>query len=1320
MYLITNQGNGEFLPLQMMGISGSISSIADFNNDSFLDLVIIHRVSNITTMKLLLNDGIGNFTESETKVAVAKPTDTVDYNHDEWLDFIYTVENDLVVSLNQNGELLNSHITLIEDYSNDMLFIGAEDLNQDDKLDIIFYLEEPSEIIVYKGLGDDEFLAESFPINTAINSYPYDFEIDDLDEDGYPDVFFLLNNTNGGIYRMRNIAGQLQPADAIYADPFIYSYELKDINGDELVDVVLTTDDKIFWMKMITPEIFTPQTIQDVSEPPYSFPPIYYSYLLSAADLDNDNDIDIIFSGGFNDRISWYENEESGNFGPYSKLTRDFECWGEQGEHPVVFGQDIDLDGNIDLFIQTHSSDQGNVVLHNNGNINSDFSYSRLPTYLNELDRSMELHDFNGDDHVDIITQPDDLSIFTNLGDFEFENYPSRTSLTAINAQTILFDVSDFDSDNDLDVVSFSPSDQNTLTLHLNDGNGVFSNSLIQSLPFLPDFIDVFDINNDGKKDILLSEIGSESIFWVKNIDNQSYEGISLVAESLIPAEGITHVDINLDGLLDIVAYSKSVGVIFYFLNLSEGQFSEMTILESSFSDIRQVEISDVNYDGNLDIVVASNSASSSDIMAYLIQNSNNLYPETIYNSEQSIASFTLADFDSDGKDDIVFSNTCVSTRFVDISLLRNISTAGCFDEAACNYDSGAQFDNGQCCYNGCGCLDINATNYDETATCENDNCEYNTGCTDINATNHDDTAFLDDGSCSYDIEVFVFFDENENGTFDGEDYYLTSQRVHVTQPNITLITGDLGNSAVSAGNTSLTLQLIQDPLFPFSSTPSTQYFNPISYAGEPFYFGISNEVAEFEFDVSIYAQDQQYRCDEFVPHNIIYRNTGNEIVDGIIAFDYDELFQEYAEVDVIDSIVDGTLYLSFENLLPGEIGFKTVELRTPTVDQIGEFLSTSVEVTGFYENEEVSFGEKSRNLELACAYDPNDKQVFPIGWRDEHFIQNDTILEYLIRFQNIGNAAALNITVKDTLDQNLDLDSFNLLTNSHEIMTSINEETREIEFFFENINLIDSMTNEPESHGFVSFEVRPLDELAALTQIQNKAYIYFDNNPPIITNTTLNTIFGCEQMTLDVTEGGSICQNEVLELTTDYEYVEHFSWILDENILGESSEFSPSTEEIGTFNYLLEYGNPFCSNNQELEIQVVENPSVSDITFENGTLNVSATNGDSFQWFLNGEEITNTTNQIHIPIETGNYSVEVSNDFGCTTSSEVLLIDLSLTEHTKGAISLYPNPMVDKVILDLGNEQTQLVQIFDSNGKLVREYAKINSNQLTLKSAGP
>jgi hypothetical protein len=140
------------------------------------------------------------------------------------------------------------------------------------------------------------------------------------------------------------------------------------------------------------------------------------------------------------------------------------------------------------------------------------------------------------------------------------------------------------------------------------------------------------------------------------------------------------------------------------------------------------------------------------------------------------------------------------------------------------------------------------------------------------------------------------------------------------------------------------------------------------------------------------------------------------------------------------------------------------------------------------------------------CSYDPNDKQVLPQGVGAEGYIENTERLQYMVRFQNTGEVAATFIHVLDVLDADLDIFSLNVVATSHAMELSIAED-RTLDFFFDNINLPDSTSDLAGSQGFIIYEIDMLPNLSPGTEIENTASIYFDFNPPVITNTTLNTI---------------------------------------------------------------------------------------------------------------------------------------------------------------------------------------------------------------------
>lgn len=142
----------------------------------------------------------------------------------------------------------------------------------------------------------------------------------------------------------------------------------------------------------------------------------------------------------------------------------------------------------------------------------------------------------------------------------------------------------------------------------------------------------------------------------------------------------------------------------------------------------------------------------------------------------------------------------------------------------------------------------------------------------------------------------------------------------------------------------------------------------------------------------------------------------------------------------------------------------------------------------------------------VRASYDPNDKTGFPMGLGTPHDILPNQQLQYMIRFQNTGTDTAFTVLVRDTLDVDLDIFSVTAGVASHSYTFRMYG-PRVLEWRFDNILLPDSTTNEPGSHGFLTFTVNQKKNLPNGTTILNEADIYFDFNAPVITNTTLHTI---------------------------------------------------------------------------------------------------------------------------------------------------------------------------------------------------------------------
>ncbi len=161
---------------------------------------------------------------------------------------------------------------------------------------------------------------------------------------------------------------------------------------------------------------------------------------------------------------------------------------------------------------------------------------------------------------------------------------------------------------------------------------------------------------------------------------------------------------------------------------------------------------------------------------------------------------------------------------------------------------------------------------------------------------------------------------------------------------------------------------------------------------------------------------------------------------------------------------------------------------------------------TGFGSNPSGFGGNPGPFSSVLCmpvrnSYDPNDKQAFPLGFGEEHIIRPGTPLDYTIRFQNTGNDTAFAVVLRDTLSPHLDLTRIVPMGSSHPFeMAQLNDNV--LHFSFPGIMLPDSTTNPAGSQGYVQFRVYPKPGLPLGTVVENRAAIYFDYNPPIITNT--------------------------------------------------------------------------------------------------------------------------------------------------------------------------------------------------------------------------
>lgn len=201
------------------------------------------------------------------------------------------------------------------------------------------------------------------------------------------------------------------------------------------------------------------------------------------------------------------------------------------------------------------------------------------------------------------------------------------------------------------------------------------------------------------------------------------------------------------------------------------------------------------------------------------------------------------------------------------------------------------------------------------------------------------------------------------------------------------------------------------------------------------------------------------------------------------------------------------TLYFDEEAITGCRI--VNIPVTFPGNTPAGTTVTFSASVSGI---SEVDFSDNSATAtaEVLNSYDPNDKTCNLPALLSPDITET---LHYRIQCQNDGNFPALNVVIRDTISTYLDLSTFRVNGSSHPLTTSVDPATREVVFSMYNAQLAPSADDPEGSKGYILYEISEAAGVPLNTTIANTGYIFFDYNPPIVTNTTehVNAYLGLE-----------------------------------------------------------------------------------------------------------------------------------------------------------------------------------------------------------------
>ncbi|WP_347159501.1 DUF7619 domain-containing protein [Pontibacter chitinilyticus] len=184
-----------------------------------------------------------------------------------------------------------------------------------------------------------------------------------------------------------------------------------------------------------------------------------------------------------------------------------------------------------------------------------------------------------------------------------------------------------------------------------------------------------------------------------------------------------------------------------------------------------------------------------------------------------------------------------------------------------------------------------------------------------------------------------------------------------------------------------------------------------------------------------------------------------------------------------------------------------TVSLQPPVMPLGTQEVTLPIPIDAFYQDD-ADAEVASSCLPITDSYDPNDKQVSPQGVTSKRYVKAEDELTYMVRFQNTGTDEAYNVVVEDTISEYLDISTLRVGSASHPYTYSISGKGKPLlRFTFKDIHLPDNKTNEPASHGYITFTIAQHAGNPKGTVIRNTAYNYFDYNSAVATNEVVNVV---------------------------------------------------------------------------------------------------------------------------------------------------------------------------------------------------------------------
>lgn len=345
-------------------------------------------------------------------------------------------------------------------------------------------------------------------------------------------------------------------------------------------------------------------------------------------------------------------------------------------------------------------------------------------------------------------------------------------------------------------------------------------------------------------------------------------------------------------------------------------------------------------------------------------------------------------------------------------------------------------------------------------------------------------------GNCNSGVQVYTPVSAN-NGTYNYTTY------TNPASGNYSIIIPNTGNYNTAVNNSwyNNTHFLINPTNYSVTSSGTNQIYPNKDFC-------ISSADNYTNLDIAIYPKDGRPSRPGF-PTTFIVNvfNYGSTIVNGDVKLNFNPSLVSYASALTTPVVSSNDVTWNLSNFYPFQT--KTFEVTfnvaTPPTVVTGTILPFQVNATTSASGTPQNF-QAILNQEVVNSYDPNDIRV--LEGHQIALADVNKYIHYLVRFQNTGTAAATTVVVKQNLDSKLDWDTFTPVASSHTNLVQV-QNKNDLTYTFSNINLINSSSNEPASHGWLLYKIKPKSNVAVGDILHGTANIYFDHNTPITTNTS-------------------------------------------------------------------------------------------------------------------------------------------------------------------------------------------------------------------------